>query len=44
MKFSQLLEYNMKNFVFEKLHTKCGAEAIPGPFSKKSKLITSLDQ
>ena len=35
MKFRQLTEYNMrKNFV-EKSYTKCAAETIPRPLSKK---------
>ena len=44
MKFSQLLEYNMRNIFVEKLYTKCGGETIPRPFPKKSKLSISLDQ
>ena len=35
MKFGQLIEYNMKNYFFEKSYTKCGGETIPRPFSKK---------
>ena len=34
-KFPEILEYNLR---------KCGGEAIPRPFSKKSKLTISLDQ
>ena len=34
----------MKNIFLEKTYTKCGGEASPRPFSKKSKLKTSLDQ
>ena len=35
MKFSQLIEYNMKNISVEKLYTKCGAEKLfPDPFLK----------
>ena len=43
MKFGQIVEYNMRNIFVEKLYTKCGGEAIPKPFSKKSKLSISLD-
>ena len=42
-KFGQIVEYNMRNIFVEKLYTKCGGEAIPKPFSKKSKLSISLD-
>ena len=34
----------MRDNFLEKSYTKCGGEAIPRPFSKKSKLSTSLDQ
>ena len=34
----------MKNVCLEKSCTKCGGEAIPRPFSKKSKLSIYLDQ
>ena len=44
MKFGQLVKYNMKNIFFEKSYTKCGGEAIPRSFSKKSKLSIFLDQ
>ena len=44
MKFGQLIEYNMRNTSVEKSYTKYGGETIPRPFSKKSKLIISLDQ
>ena len=44
MKFGQLIEYNMRNIIFEKSYTKCGGETIPRPFSKKPKLSISLDQ
>ena len=44
IKFGQLIEYNMKNIVFEKSHTKCGGKFIARPFSKKSKLSILLDQ
>ena len=44
MKFGHLIEYNMRNTFVEKSYTKYGGETIPRPFSKKSKLIISLDQ
>ena len=44
MKYGQLIEYNMRNIFLEKSYTRCGGETIPRPFSKKSKLNTSLDQ
>ena len=44
MKFSQLIEYNMKNIFLEKSYTKCGEETIPRSFFKKSKFNISLDQ
>ena len=44
MKFGQLVEYNMINFVVEKSYTKCGGETIHRSFSKKSILSISLDQ
>ena len=43
-KFGQLIEYNMGNIFLEKSYTKCGEEASPRPFSKKSKLSISVDQ
>ena len=44
MKFSQLVEYNLRNIFLEKSYTDCGGETIPRPFFKKSKLSVSLDQ
>ena len=44
MKCGQLIEYSKRNILFEKSCTKCGKETIHRPFSKKSKLSTSLDQ
>ena len=44
IKFVQVIKYNMRNIFLEKPYTKCGGETIPRPFSKKSKLSTSLDQ
>ena len=37
MKFGQLIEYNIRNFLVEKLYTKCGGETkklFPVPFLK----------
>ena len=44
IKFSQLIEHNIRNILLEKSYAKCGGETIPRPFSKKSKLSISLDQ
>ena len=44
MKFGQLMECNMRNICLEKSYTKCGEEASPRSFSKKSKLSISWDQ
>ena len=44
MKFGQLIEPNMRNISLQKLYTKCGEEASPRPFYKKSKLRISLNQ
>ena len=44
MKFGQLIEYNKRNIVVEKLYTKCAGETISRPLFKKSKLSVSLDQ
>ena len=44
IKLGQLIEYNMKNIFLVKSYTKCGEEASPKPFYKKSKLSLSLDQ
>ena len=45
MKFGQLIEYNIEHNIFlEKSYAKCGEEASPRPFYKKSKLSVSLDQ
>ena len=38
MKFSQLIEYSMRNIFLEILYTKCGGDTIARPFSKKTKL------
>ena len=43
MKFGYLTEYNMSNIFPEKSYIKCGGEASPRLFCKKSKLSTSLD-
>ena len=42
MKFGQLIKYNLKNFFLEKSYAKCGGEAIPRPFFKKSKLSSFI--
>ena len=42
--FSQLIEYNMINIFHKKSYIKCGGEASPRHFCKKSKLSISLDQ
>ena len=34
VKFSQLMEHNMRKNIPEKLYTKCGGETIPKPFYK----------
>ena len=44
IKFGQLIEYNMSNIFLEMSYIKCGGEASPRPFYKKSKLSISLDQ
>ena len=43
MKFRQLIEFNMRNIFLEKSYIKCGGEASPRSFYKKSKLSISLD-
>ena len=42
IRFGLLIEYTMRNIFLEKSFTKYGGETIPGPFSKKLKLSTSL--
>ena len=44
MKFSHLIEYNMRNIFLKKLCKKCGKENSPRPFSIKSNLSRSLNQ
>ena len=44
MKFGQLIEYKMRNILFEKSYTRYGRETSPRPFSGKLKLSISLDQ
>ena len=44
MTLGQLIEHDMRNTFLEKWYTKYGGETIPRPFSKKWKLIISLDQ
>ena len=43
MKFSQLIEYNIKNIFLEKSSSKCGGVTSPRPFFKISKMNVSLD-
>ena len=43
MKLGQLIEYNLRNTFLKKSYTKCGGEAIPRRFFKKSKLSISID-
>ena len=44
IKLGQIIEYNMRNTFVKKSYTKYDEETIPRLFSKKSKLIISLDQ
>ena len=44
MKIGQLIENSMRNIFLEKSYTKCGEEASPRTFSKKSEFNKSLDQ
>ena len=44
MKFSQLIERNIRNTFLEKSYKKYGGETNPRPFSEKLKLSISLDQ
>ena len=44
MKLGQLIEYNTRNIIIEKLYAKCGGETSPRPFSGKLRLSISLDQ
>ena len=44
MKFSQLIERNMRNIFLEKSYTECDGEISPRLFSEKWKLSISLDQ
>ena len=43
IKFSQLIEYNIKNIFLEKSSTKCGGVTSPRPFFKISKMNVSFD-
>ena len=43
MRFSQLIEYDIRNISVEKAYTKCGEETISRSFSKKDKVVISLD-
>ena len=42
MKFGQLVANNMKSIFLGKSYTKCGGEASPRHFYKKSKLSLSV--
>ena len=37
MKFGQLIDITWESIFFKKSFAKCGGEAIPKPFTKKSK-------
>ena len=41
-KLPEIAEYSLRSIFLGKSYTKCGGETIPRPFSKKSKLSTSL--
>ena len=43
-KIGQLIEYNMRKIFPENSYQKCGGEASPRSFCKKSRLSKSLDQ
>ena len=43
MKFSQLIEYNMRNIILEKSYTKCSGETSARSVSGKLKLSISLN-
>ena len=43
IKFGQLTKHNMKNIFLAKSYSKCGGEACPRNFYKKSKLSIYLD-
>ena len=44
MKVDQLIIYKIRNIFLEKSNIKCGGDANPRTFYKKSKLSPSLDQ
>ena len=44
MKFSQLIDYNVKNIFLKKSCTQCGGETSRRPFCEKLKLSIFLDQ
>ena len=44
MKYSQLIEWNMRHDFLEKSYTKCGWGTSPKPFPEKLKFSISLDQ
>ena len=43
VKFSQLIEYNMRSIFLENSYTACSVETSLRPFPKKSELSISLD-
>ena len=43
MKFSQLVEFNLRNIFLEKSYAKRGGETSPRPFAEKLKLSISLN-
>ena len=44
MKFGQSIDYNKRNILLQKSYTKCGGEASPRPFNKKSYMEKYLNQ
>ena len=44
MKFGQSIEYDIRIIFLENSYIKCGGKTSPRPFSKKSKLIITLDK
>ena len=44
VKFGQLIEYNMRNIILEKLYAKCSRETSPRACSGKLRLNISQDQ
>ena len=44
LKLGQLIEYDMTNIFLEISYIRCGAETIPKPFSRESKLTIALNK